>query len=34
MTGVSTTVDINEVARGIYFLRIAESSEAIRIIKN
>jgi large repetitive protein len=34
MTGVSTTVDINEVARGIYFLRIAESSKAIRIIKN
>jgi large repetitive protein len=34
MTGVSTTVDINEVARGIYFLRIAESPEAIRIIKN
>jgi hypothetical protein len=34
MTGVSTTVDINDVARGIYFLRIAESSEAIRIIKN
>ncbi len=34
MTGVSTTVDIHDVARGIYFLRIAESSEAIRIIKN
>ena len=34
MNGVSTTVDLNEVARGIYFLRIAETTEAIRIIKN
>lgn len=34
MNGVSTTVDLNEVARGIYFLRIAERTEAIRIIKN
>ena len=34
MNGVSTTVELNEVARGIYFLRIAERSEAIRIIKN
>jgi hypothetical protein len=34
MNGVSTTVELNEVARGIYFLRIAETSEAIRIIKN
>ena len=34
MNGVSTTVELNEVARGIYFLRIAETTEAIRIIKN
>lgn len=34
MSGVSTTVDINEVARGIYFLRIAETTNALRIIKN
>ncbi|MFM8597258.1 MAG: GEVED domain-containing protein, partial [Flavobacteriales bacterium] len=34
MNGVSTTVDLNQVARGIYFLRIADKSEAIRIIKN
>lgn len=34
MNGISTKVDLNEVARGIYFLRIADGSEAIRIIKN
>ena len=34
MNGVSTTVELNEVARGIYFLRIAQRNEAIRIIKN
>jgi hypothetical protein len=34
MNGLSTTVELNQVARGIYFLRIAERSEAIRIIKN
>ena len=34
MNGVSTTVDLNQVARGIYFLRIADKTESIRIIKN
>ena len=34
MNGLSTSVELNQVARGIYFLRIAERSEAIRIIKN
>lgn len=34
MNGVSTTVDLNQVARGIYFLRIADKTETIRIIKN
>jgi hypothetical protein len=34
MNGLSTTIDLNQVARGIYFLRIAEASEAIRVVKN
>jgi hypothetical protein len=34
LTGTSTTIDIDQVARGIYFLKVAEAAEAIRIVKN
>jgi hypothetical protein len=34
LTGTSTTIDIEQVARGIYFLKVAETAEAIRIVKN
>jgi hypothetical protein len=34
LTGTSTTINIDQVARGIYFLKVAEAAEAIRIVKN
>jgi len=34
LSGTSTTINIDQVARGIYFLKVAEASEAIRIVKN
>jgi hypothetical protein len=34
LNGTSTTIDIDQVARGIYFLKVAEAAEAIRIVKN
>ena len=34
LTGTTTTINIDQVARGIYFLKVAEAAEAIRIIKN
>ena len=34
LNGTSTTIDIEQVARGIYFLKVAEAAEAIRIVKN
>ena len=34
LSGTSTTIDIEQVARGIYFLKVAEAAEAIRIVKN
>ena len=34
LTGTSTTINIDQVARGIYFLKVTEAAEAIRIVKN
>jgi hypothetical protein len=34
LNGTSTFINIDHVARGMYFLKVAEASEAIRIIKN
>ena len=34
LNGTSTTINIDQVARGIYFLKVAETAEAIRIVKN
>jgi hypothetical protein len=34
LTGTSTTINIDQVARGIYFLKVSEAAEAIRIVKN
>ncbi|MFN5680707.1 MAG: T9SS type A sorting domain-containing protein [Flavobacteriia bacterium] len=34
LNGTSTTINIDQVARGIYFLKVAEAAEAIRIVKN
>jgi hypothetical protein len=34
LSGTSTTINIDQVARGIYFLKVAEAAEAIRIVKN
>jgi hypothetical protein len=34
LNGTLTTIDIDQVARGIYFLKVAEAAEAIRIVKN
>jgi hypothetical protein len=34
LTGSITTLNIDQVARGIYFLKVAEASEALRIVKN
>jgi hypothetical protein len=34
MTGVETKVNISSVARGIYYLRIPELSEPLRVVKN
>jgi len=34
LTGTSTTINIDQVARGIYFLKVGEAAEAIRIVKN
>jgi hypothetical protein len=34
LTGTATTINIDQVARGIYFLKVAEAAEAIRIVKN
>jgi len=34
LTGTSTTINIDQVARGIYFLKVAEAAKAIRIVKN
>ncbi|MFN5441128.1 MAG: T9SS type A sorting domain-containing protein, partial [Flavobacteriia bacterium] len=34
LTGTSTTINIDQVARGIYFLKVAEAAEAFRIVKN
>jgi hypothetical protein len=34
MTGTETNVNISSVARGIYYLRIPELSEPLRVVKN
>jgi hypothetical protein len=34
LDGTATTISIDQVARGIYFLKVAEAAEAIRIVKN
>jgi len=34
LTGTATSINIENVARGIYFLKVAEASEALRIVKN
>jgi hypothetical protein len=34
MTGTETSVNISSVARGIYYLRIPEVSEPLRVVKN
>ncbi len=34
MTGTETSVNISSVARGIYYLRIPEMSEPLRVVKN
>jgi hypothetical protein len=34
MTGTETNVNISSVARGIYYLRISEMSEPLRVVKN
>jgi hypothetical protein len=34
MTGTETNVNISSVARGIYYLRISELSEPLRVVKN
>ena len=34
MTGTETSVNISSVARGIYYLRIPETSEPLRVVKN
>jgi hypothetical protein len=34
MTGTETQVNISSVARGIYYLRIRELSEPLRVVKN
>lgn len=34
LTGTATAINIENVARGIYFLKVAEASEALRIVKN
>jgi hypothetical protein len=34
MTGIETNVNISSVARGIYYLRIPELSEPLRVVKN
>jgi hypothetical protein len=34
LTGTETQVNISSVARGIYYLRIPELSEPLRVVKN
>jgi hypothetical protein len=34
MTGTETNVNISSVARGIYYLRISDLSEPLRVVKN
>jgi hypothetical protein len=34
LTGNTTTIAIDQVARGVYFLKVEEASETIRVVKN